>query len=107
MKILNTITTYDATNLGALLCLVVLISAIIRFFVGVVKGNKHLILYSSIALFLLFVFYKIGQRMEIPMLTEPYYQYEAILTEGEIETALEQYDIVERKGEIYILEERE
>lgn len=107
MKILNTITTYDATRLGALLCLVVLIGAIISFIVGVVKDNAHLTLYSSIAFLLLFVFCKIGQRIEIPMLTEPHYQYEAILVEGEIETGLEQYDIVDRKGEIYILEERE
>ena len=107
MKILNTITTYNATNLGALLCLVVLIGAIIWFFVSVANGNAHLTLYSSIALFLLLVLSLIGQRVEIPMLTEPHYQYEAILVEGEIETALEQYDIVDRKGEIYILEERE
>lgn len=107
MKILNVITTYDATCLGILLSLVVLIGATIWFFVCIKKNNAHLTLYSSMALFLLLVFSIIGQYIEIPMLTEPQYQYEAILVEDEIETALEQYDIVDRKGEIYILEERE
>lgn len=106
MRILNTITIYDLTNLGKAFFAIGIVATFLFMIVTICKDKPRFALACFALLISMFIFSKVAQYVYVPVLCREYKQYEAIILSDRVQEALEQYDIIDRRGEIYILEDR-
>lgn len=107
MRILNTITTYKPTELGIALAIVGIVFALLVFLIALSTKESGMAIVSFVILFLLFLVSSVAERKSIPNISYPVYQYEAIVLDDHANEMLAEYDVIDRRGEIYVLEERE
>lgn len=106
MRILNTITIYDLNNFGIAFFAIGIVAAILSMTVAICKDKPRFAVVCFGLLISMFIFSEAAQHVYVPVLCREYKQYEAIILSDHVQEALEQYDIIDRRGEIYTLEDR-
>ena len=107
MRILNTIKIYDLSTYGVLFFMAGVVLAIVVFWIAIYKDNAMKAIMAACILLFLFIFRIVAERVYIPYISDVKYQYEVIVLDGKANQMLAEYDIIERRGEIYVLEERD
>lgn len=107
MRILNTIRIYDLSTYGTLFAMAGIVLAFVAFWIAIYKNSPKKACMAMCTLLFLFIFSMVAKRVCIPYISDVKYQYEAIVLDGKADQMLAEYDIIERRGEIYVLEERD